>query len=81
MHTLESIKDELQIIFRKEFSDNNIILTPETTADDISLWDSLTHMGLMDTIERHFNTNFSLDEIISFKNVGDLINSLTEKLP
>lgn len=77
----ETIIVELQQIFRKEFSDNNIVISAETTAEDIVLWDSLTHMGLMDTVERHFNTSFSLDEIISFKNVGDLINSLTDKLP
>lgn len=77
---IETIIVELQQIFRKEFSDNNIMLTDETTAEDIAMWDSLTHMGLMDTIERHFNTSFTLDEIISFKNVGDLTNSLAYKL-
>jgi len=76
----ETIMVELQQIFRKEFSDSNIILSADTTAEDIALWDSLTHMGLMDTIERHFKTSFSLDEIISFKNVGDLTRSLTDKL-
>ncbi len=80
MRTTEQILVELQAIFIKEFSDKNIILNDGTTANDIAMWDSLTHMGLMDTIERHFEISFSLDEMISFKNVGDLRAAIITKL-
>jgi len=80
MRTTEQILAELQAIFIMEFSDSNIILTDDATAKDIAMWDSLTHMGLMDTIERHFEISFSLDEMISFKNVGDLRTAITAKL-
>jgi len=80
MRTTEQLLAELQAIFIKEFSDSNIILNDNTTAKDIAMWDSLTHMGLMDTIERHFEISFSLDEMISFKNVGDLRTAITAKL-
>ena len=80
MRTTEQLLAELQAIFIKEFSDSNIILNDDTTAKDIAMWDSLTHMGLMDTIERHFEISFSLDEMISFKNVGDLRTAITAKL-
>jgi acyl carrier protein len=80
MITPQQIVTELQSIFQKEFSDSSIILNDETTAKDIAMWDSLTHMGLMDTIERHFEISFSLDEMISFKNVGDLRVAITAKL-
>jgi len=80
MRTPEQILEELQGIFIKEFSDSSIVLTDETTAKDVAMWDSLTHMGLMDTIERHFEISFSLDEMISFKNVGDLRTAITAKL-
>ena len=80
MRTPEQILAELQSIFQKEFSDSSIILNDETTAKDVAMWDSLTHMGLMDTIERYFLISFSLDEMISFKNVGDLRTAITAKL-
>ena len=80
MRTTEQLLAELQAIFIKEFSDSNIILNDDTTAKDIAMWDSLTHMGLMDTIERHFEISFSLDEMIAFKNVGDLSAAITAKL-
>lgn len=80
MRTPQQILTELQSIFQKEFSDSSIILNDETTAKDIAMWDSLTHMGLMDTIERRFEISFSLDEMISFKNVGDLRTAITAKL-
>lgn len=73
------ILEALQEIFRKEFSDASIVLTESTTADDVALWDSLTHMSLMDTVEGHFKISFSLDEIISFGNVGDLVNAIENK--
>lgn len=79
MHSKEQILNSLTQIFRKEFSDNNITLKEQTTADDIAMWDSLTHMTLMDTIEQHYKINFSFDEILSFENVGDLVTAITNK--
>ena len=37
------------------------------------------HPELMNQIENHFQIEFTLDEIISFKNVGDLIDCLALK--
>ncbi|MDB5023251.1 MAG: acyl carrier protein [Mucilaginibacter sp.] len=80
MSSNENILADLQSIFRVEFSDQTIILNESTTADEIKMWDSITHMGLMFSIEQHYNISFSLDEIISFQSIGDLVNTIKVKI-
>ena len=71
---------QLQTIFRLFFRNQFIELTKETTTDDIDYWDSLTHLELISEIENHFNVHFSLDEVLQFKNVGDMIECLSTKI-
>jgi acyl carrier protein len=74
------IKDPLTEIFREVFDDDDITLSPELTADDVDGWDSLSHVNLIVTIEIRFNIKFAQKEILSFKNVGDLMSCIQTKL-
>lgn len=44
---------KVQDIFRDILENEEIILSNETTADDIEEWDSLSHIQLIVTIEKH----------------------------
>jgi acyl carrier protein len=48
-------------------------VTPETTANDIEEWDSLSHIRLIVAVERKFKVKFTNSEIESLKRVGDLV--------
>jgi acyl carrier protein len=74
------LKGELELIFQRLFKDEKIILSDETTASDVSRWDSLSHLELITTIENKFNILFSLEEVISFKNVGALLTCIEKKI-
>ncbi len=76
MTTLEGLTE----VFRQVFDDPGIVLTPETTANDIEGWDSLSHINLIRAVETHFNIRFKAKEVLSFKNVGDLANCVDGKL-
>jgi acyl carrier protein len=76
-----SIVDALTAIFREVFDDDGITLSPELTADDVDGWDSLSHVNLIVTIETRFNIKFSQKELLTFKNVGNLMLSIEGKLP
>lgn len=70
---------QLEPIFHLVFDDDSICLRPEMTADDVDGWDSLSHVNLIVAIEGHFGIRFSQKELLTFRNVGDLMNSIAAK--
>ena len=75
----EEILRELDTICRDILKNENIALTPATTAKDVEGWESLTNMRLITAIEKHYNIRFGLREILKFKHVGDLCASIQAK--
>ena len=71
---------KLNEIFCEVFDDDDIKIAPETTANDVDGWDSLSHVNLIVTIESKFKIRFSQKELLTFKNVGDLLNSIRSKI-
>jgi len=74
------IVEPLTDIFREVFDDDEIVLAPEMTADDVDGWDSLSHVNLIVTIETRFNIRFTQKELLTFRNVGDLMASIESKI-
>ncbi len=75
--------DTLQIltqVFRQVFDDPGIELTPQTTADEVEGWDSLSHVNLIMAVENRFNIHFKQKDVMSFRNVGDLARGVESKL-
>jgi acyl carrier protein len=63
----------LNHIFRDVLDDDDLHLTPTTTATDVDEWDSLSHVRLMLTVEREFRIKLNAAEISGLKNVGELV--------
>lgn len=78
--TEAEIYAELTDIFRDVLDDGGIVLTPDTTADDVEGWDSMNHIFLLVEIEKHFGVKFQAAEMEELKNVGELVIVLKEKL-
>lgn len=74
------LKDRLNEIFCEVFDDDDIKIAPEMTANDVDGWDSLSHVNLIVAIESNFKITFSQKELLTFKNVGDLLNSIRSKI-
>ena len=70
--------EELTPIFHEVFDDDSIVISRQSTANDIDAWDSLSHMNMVVAVELKFGIRFALGELQTLKNVGDLID-LTEK--
>ena len=66
-------------IMREYFDDEDIQLTPETTADDIPAWDSMNHVNIIVAIEQRMKIKFKTSEIESLHNVGDLVSVIESK--
>lgn len=71
---------KLNEIFCEVFDDDEIRITEEMTANDVDGWDSLSHVNLIVTIETKFNIRFSQKDLLTFRNVGDLLKSIQSKI-
>ena len=47
--------------------------------DKINKWDSLTHLNILFAIEKEFKIKFDINEINSFQNIEEIINSVKKK--
>ena len=74
------IIEELQEIFRGIFDDEELVISRDTTAEDIEDWDSLTHMQLITEIEKKFGFKFTTDEIVKASDLGEFIDIIEGKL-
>lgn len=75
-------KDLLRILedlFREELENSNIKLNIETERDDIVEWDSISHLQIIDCIEKTMNIKFSLRDITEISSIKKLINTISEK--
>lgn len=76
----KDILTQVQDIFRDELDLDDWGLNDETTANDVEEWDSLSHVQLVVALEKHFNIKFTSREILSWDNVGDLVDCISQKL-
>ena len=74
------IIEELQVIFREIFDEDDLVISRDTVAEDIEDWDSLTHMQLIIEIEKRYGIKFTTAEIKKAANVGEFIDIIKEKL-
>lgn len=78
--TRQEIIEGLTLIFRDVFKDANLQLTESMTANDVERWDSLTHMLMINEVEKKFEVKFKLKDLNKMKNVGSLIEILEERV-
>lgn len=74
------IIEELQVIFREIFDEEDLVISRDTVAEDIEDWDSLTHVQLIIEIEKRYGIKFTTAEIKKAANVGEFIDIIKEKL-
>lgn len=70
---------DVQEIFRDVLDNEDIEINFETVADDVEEWDSLSHIQLIVAIEKHFKIKFNSKELMEWKTVGDMIDSIAAK--
>jgi acyl carrier protein len=74
--TLEQLKQ----VFENVFDDDEINISPETTAKDVEGWDSLMHVTLIVNVEKAFHIKFTSSEVASLQSVGDLVELIDRRV-
>ncbi len=77
---MNTLLEQVNIIFKEVLENATLEINIETSAQDIDNWDSLNHVMLIAAIENKFDISFELDEMINFKNVGDILNAIQSKV-
>lgn len=72
----EKILAELKEIFIETLGHNNFELDGNTTANDVDGWDSVTHMMLINEVEKKYDMKFSLMDLMSLEKVADLVKAI-----
>ena len=77
--TQQEIYPRLTKIMRDILDDDNLVATPELTANDVEGWDSVNHITLVVAIEEAFHIKFKSAELEKMKNVGQLVDQIEKK--
>ena len=64
---------KLEEIFRENFDDDTITLTPATGPEDIEEWDSLEQINLLTAVGAEFGISLGLSDIRGVRTVGDMM--------
>lgn len=78
--TRETVYEKLNGVFRDVFDDEEIEVNDSTTADDIEDWDSLEHINLIAAIEQEFGIKFSMGQVVTMKNVGEMVDIILSQI-
>ena len=77
--TYDAILKDMTTVIRDTLDNDEILITPATTARDVPEWDSLSHVQLVVAVEKHFKVRFTSAEIRSFKNVGEMCEAIEKR--
>lgn len=78
--TREDVFKTVNEIFWDVFDDESIVVGEATTAEDIEDWDSLEHINLIAAIEQEFGIKFTMGQVVSMKNVGEMVDIILEQV-
>lgn len=80
MNPEQAIYAELTEIARDLFDDDDLVLTPELSANDVPEWDSFNHINLIVAVEQKFGVKFQTAELEAMQNIGHLVSLIEQKL-
>ena len=78
--TREEVYETLNGVFQDVFDDESIEVHDETTSDDIEDWHSLEHINLIAAVEQEFGVKFNMGQVVSMKNVGEMVDIILSQI-
>ena len=76
----KEITEKAQAIVRQVLKNDSFEWKAELTAEDVSGWDSLSHMIIITELENEFKIKFKLKELNKLNNLDSMITLIQSKL-
>ncbi len=76
----EAILIKLQEYFDEVLEEDSVQLSRETTMQNTPQWDSIAHVGFINTIEMELDVEFSTEEIMQTNRISVLVDIIAKKL-
>ncbi|MGD9638328.1 MAG: acyl carrier protein [Alphaproteobacteria bacterium] len=73
---MEKVNKILCEVFRLKEND----IKDEMSMDDIEVWDSLTHMNLIVSLEENLKIQLDMDEIVAMKDIKTIKDIVSKKI-
>lgn len=74
----QSVLDELTRILRDLLFDDSITLSMQTRRAEVPGWDSFSYVNFIVAVEIEYGIKFSVAEVESFENVGQIAARVVE---
>lgn len=77
----KEIFEKLSVVFDTVFDEcNGVNLSEATSSEDVEGWDSLAQIQLVNLIQNTFNIKFTAKEMLSWDNVGQMVDTIQKKV-
>lgn len=76
----QEILNKLKEIVVSVVKHDHFEMTPELKAQDVDGWDSISHITIITKVENEFKIKFKLREITKLKNIGDMVQLISDKI-
>jgi acyl carrier protein len=74
------ILQQLAAILAELLDNAELHISEDTIQGDIEGWDSLIHIHLTVALEKYFNIRFMAGDMQRWKNVGEIIDAIIQKM-
>jgi acyl carrier protein len=74
------VLSNVQKAFKTAFDIEPQSVTMETTASEISAWDSVGHLSLAGSLEEIFEVSLDVDDLMEMENVREIVRIISSKL-
>ena len=73
---IENIALQIKDIVVKVLDSSEFSITVDSEIKDITEWDSMRHVEIISAVEKHFNIEFDLLEIVDFESIKDIAEAV-----
>jgi acyl carrier protein len=76
----KKIFEKITRVFQEVFEDETLEIDMDTSPGDISAWDSLKNVVLINQLEKTFNISFDLEEMMEFNELSKIHATIKKKI-